>query len=279
MKNILVPTDFSHNAKIAFEAGLALAEMHNAKLHLYTLLDLPDDWKNLSIYEQEKFPEALQTIHNAELLFKEWEKIAASKNVDILSLWSSGNLKEEIDRFRKLYDVDFIVMGSHGASGKNEFFIGSNTQKIVRTVHCPVLIIKEELKNYRFKKVVFASNFDEKEKIAFQYFLDFVKGFDPEIHLVQINTTSFFSEPYYLVKEAMKDFVTMSAPLKTHSHFYRDFNVDSGIRHLTNEIGAELIAVSNQTRRPLKRMLIGSNVEALVNHANVPVLSIDFPKK
>ncbi|MFT7452175.1 MAG: nucleotide-binding universal stress UspA family protein, partial [Patescibacteria group bacterium] len=51
---------------------------------------------------------------------------------------------------------------------------------------------------------------------------------------------------------------------------------DAGIRHLSDELGADLIAISNEKRHPIKRIFSGSNVEALVNHAEIPILSIDF---
>ena len=275
MKNILVPTDFSYCAKGAVEAGLSLAEQYGAKLHLFHGLPIP---KNRTEGSQTEKAEVKQLIHNAELLFAEWKTIAAQRKVNLQTHLSGGKLVDAVEEIRKKFQIDFIIMGSHGASGKNEYFIGSNTQKVVRSVHCPVLIIKEPMMSYRFQKVVFASNFDPKEKRAFQYFLDFVKAFEPEIHLVEINTSSFFGQPYILAKELMDDFAEMAKPLDCKTHFYRDFNVDAGVRKFSQEIGAQLIGISNQIRHPLKRMFSGSNVEALVNHARVPVLSIDFPK-
>ena len=35
-------------------------------------------------------------------------------------------------------------MGSHGANGFKELFIGSNTEKVVRTSKAPVLVIKND---------------------------------------------------------------------------------------------------------------------------------------
>ncbi len=276
MKNILLPTDFSICAKNATYAALELAATYGATLHLYHVIAHS---KNLSIFAEEdeiKYPELAQKVHNAKLLMKEWEEIAKEKNAKIKTSWSAGNLVTSINQYTENHPIDFLVMGSHGASGKNEFFIGSNTQKVVRAVHTPVLVIKEKLKSYRIDKVVFASNFNTSEKTAFQYLLDFVKHFKPEIHLLQINTGSWFDAPYTLTKEAMNDFKEMCGDLTCKLHFYRDWTIDAGIRHLSEEIGANLIAISNQKRHPLKRIFAGSNVEALVNHSQIPVLSIDL---
>ena len=76
--------------------------------------------------------------------------------------------------------------------------------------------------------------------------------------------------------EAMKEFQKLAAPLHAEIHLYRDFTIDNGIRFFASEIGADLIVISNHHRHPLKRIFIGSNVEAVVNHAELPVLSMDY---
>lgn len=277
MKNILVPTDFSACATHATRAAFDIAEYYGACVHLYTNTDVHRDWANWNATEKQEHPKDIQKVRNAEVLLEQWAQRAKARGIQFKSAWSSGNLIRFIKDYVESYSVDFIVMGSHGASGKNEYFIGSNTQKVVRLVHCPVMVIKNEISSRTLRKVAFASNFDESEKKAFQYLLDFVRPFQPEIHLLQINTASWFTQPYSLVKAAMEDFKAMCGKLKCYTHFYRDWTVDAGIRHLSQDIGADLIAISNQKRHPLKRMFSGSNVEALVNHAEVPVLSIDFP--
>lgn len=279
MKNILLPTDFSACAKNATYAALELAAAYRATLHLYTNIDLPENWSDLSTEDQKKYPEALQKIHNTKVLLEEWEQIAAEKNAPITTAWSSGKLVESITNYITDHQIDFVVMGSHGASGKKEHFLGSNTQKVVRSIHTPVLIIKEELTSYRINKVVFASNFNTSDKAAFQYLLDFVKPFNPEIHLLQVNTNSWFGEPRVLVKEAMEDFKSMCSTGNCKLHFFKDWTIDAGIRHLSEDIGADLVAISNQERHPLKRIFTGSNVEALVNHSKIPVLSVDLGKE
>ena len=100
--------------------------------------------------------------------------------------------------------------------------------------------------------------------------------FLPEIHLLAVHTSEFFDAPYILQHEAMKDFMKLAEPLACKKHIMRDFSVDSGSRSFAEKIGADLIGISNHHRSPLKRMLVGSNVEALVNHANVPVMTIDY---
>ena len=274
MKSILVPTDFSDCARQASDVAARMAARLGARLHFITCLDLPENWEQLSPQQRDMQPAAQQLINNTQLRFADLQR--AYPDMEISTSFCAGKLVKAINRYAEAHGVDFVIMGSHGASGKNEFFIGSNTQKTVREVHRPVLVIKEPIETVNFDKVVFASSFHENEREAFLQFKEFVKPFVPEIHLVEVHTSSLFDPPYILSRQAMEEFRGLCAPFRCETHIFRNFSIDQGIRSFAETIGAKLIGISNHHRHPLRRMLTGSNVEALVNHSKIPVLSIDY---
>jgi nucleotide-binding universal stress UspA family protein len=267
MTSILIPTDFSACAKNALATGFALAKITGAEVLMLHCISVDKDIEKDS-------PEVENAKANAETLLLSFQK----ENPEVKSSFkiSEATFLEEMPKLVQEKNLDLIVMGSHGASGKNEFFIGSNTQKVARLLHRPILVVKEKIENLNFKKVVYASGFNADEKHAFQKFLKLVKIFEPEIHLVAINTSSIFDAPISVTIESMEQFKSLASPLECKIHLYRDFTIESGIRHFSKEIDADLIGISNYHRSPLKRMLVGSSVEALINHAHIPVLSIDF---
>ena len=273
MKNILVPTDFSPCSKYAADAACLLAKRFGAKLHLLTSLDLPQKWDSMTGPKRLRDAAAQKMIQEAETALSELGQ--QCQDVDVATVWVGRGILAQIQEYVREHGIDLIVMGSHGASGKSEYFIGSNTQKVVRTVHCPVLVVKNPLLKLDFKKVVFASDFSQEAMPPFNYFKEIIKHFVPEIHLVSIYTSP-FDKPYPVKIEEMKPFEDACPPLVCHTHVYSHVSVDHGIRSFAGEIGANLIAISNHDRHPLSRMLVGSNVEALVNHTNLPVLTIDF---
>ena len=276
MKRILVPTDFSACAANAANVAIELADYYDSKLFFYHNMYLPKGWVTMTATQKEQHDEVLRSVKNNKVLIKEWEDKAIARGIPVESTYGSGNLIENLKEIVEEKEIDFVVIGSHGTSGKSEYFIGSNTQKAVRMLNCPVFIVKEDLSDYKINKVVFASGFNENEKAAFKYFLDFIRPFNPEVHLVAINTSSWFGQPYTLMKDVMEDFKKLCTDYPCKTHFFRGWTVDGGIRTFIDLIDADLVAVSNQRRRPFKRMFSGSNVEMLVNHAGVPVLTIDF---
>jgi nucleotide-binding universal stress UspA family protein len=264
MKNILVPTDFSVFANYAFDTAVLFAKRFNSRIHLLHQLSTP----NTTPAAQE------QAIKNAQVLLNNLKD--KQPELDIRISVSTGKLPTLINQFIADHGVDLIVMGSHGASGWNELLIGSNTQKVIREVSCPVLVIKKQLTDIKFDKVVFASSFHKDETAAFMRMKEFVAPFIPEIHLVEIHTSSLFDPPYFLSKETLAQFKELCKPFHCETHIERDFSIEKGIRSFAQDIKANLIVISNHQKNPLKRIFSGSNVEALVNHADLPVLSIDF---
>ena len=93
----------------------------------------------------------------------------------------------------KNHDIDLIVMGSHGANGLKEMFIGSNAEKVVRTSETPVLVIKNEHQDFNIKEFVFASDFKNDNKETYKQAVKLAEAFEAKIHLLMVNTASNFT--------------------------------------------------------------------------------------
>lgn len=270
-RSILIPTDFSECASWAVESGFQLADRFGASVHLIHVV-VPSIMGEALLPRQKAWLDERNELAQKQLaqLGKGYEHLSITKEV------LTGSLYQSVSTYADEHGIDLIVIGSHGASGKSEYLIGSNTQRVVRKSHCPVLVIKNPLRDTVFDRVLFASRFYTEELPAFRYFLEIVRPFLPEIHLVEVHTGSIFNPLAMVSHEAMRDFKREAGSLKCEIHLQRDFSADRGIRELAAEVEADLIAISNHHRHPLKRMLTGSTVETLINHAEIPVLSIDF---
>ncbi len=279
MKNILVPTDFSICAGYAEDLALQLADKCQGHLSfLHNTPHIPDGWADLTAKEQDALYAEDPTL---QVLKESWDKInrdVAQNGLSATFHLTSGRLWQSVNRVVQNAHIDLVVMGSHGSSGSEELFIGSNTQKVVRKALCDVLILKSQLKSIRFKKVVFASALNLSERPVFAKLLEILRHLDAEeIHILSVNTPGFYSQPSILIHESLEDFAAMATDFHCQTHFISDLTVEGGIRHFNEKINADLITISNHEKRPLRRMLVGSNVELLVNHAKAPVLAIDLP--
>lgn len=253
MKNILVPTDFSECATAALGVAEQWCARFGAQLHLLHLKNQHTDPELISRL-MLRFPTAQFSLVERKTAL--WKAIAG---------------------YVEAHSVGLIIMGSHGTSGKNEYFIGSNAQRVVRMVDCPVLVVKKPVEKLSFEKVLFASQFTAEDLPAFLFFKKMVEPFLPEIHLIRVTTSLFSGHPEKELP-VLAPFIQAAAPLQARPHLVQSFSADEGVRFLATELGVQLIGIANHHRHPLRRMLTGSVVEALVNHASVPVLALGRAK-
>jgi nucleotide-binding universal stress UspA family protein len=58
-----------------------------------------------------------------------------------------GDASEEIVRYSKVYDMDVVIMGTHGRNGLEKFFLGSVAQRVVQSSPVPVMTINPYLRH------------------------------------------------------------------------------------------------------------------------------------
>jgi K+-sensing histidine kinase KdpD len=160
-------------------------------------------------------------------------------------------------------------MGSHGASGWEETFVGSNAEKVVRRSSCPVLIVKEQFKLDEVKSIIFAADFNEDN-----YVIDLVKAtqelLGAQLHLVKINTPSNFISDHSR-KHTMQEFAMKNQLQNYTINVYNDKQEENGIIYFAEEVNADLIALGTHGRTGLQHLLSGSIAEGVVNHSKRPV--------
>jgi len=242
LKKILVPTDFS-----------PLAE-------------------NAAMSSHSDLPEAMFFMKMAH---KRFESILQKDFLDGITVHETVNFHETANGILETcekHDIDIVVMGSHGSSGFKEMFIGSNTEKVVRTSEAPVLVVKNESTALDIKDFVYASSFTEENKKPFKKAVTLANNLNARMHLLVINTVNNF----YTTAEAedmMNNFIADSRPNNFTENIYNDETIEKGILNFSKLIGADLIGMSTHGRQGLAHFFNGSISEDLVNHARRPVIT------
>jgi len=272
---ILVPTDFSECADFALDAACKLAQKTSSEIYLFHSASLPQDLIYLN--KDSEFMDDLKSRlkENVSSLMSERIEIVEKCGIQVRSHFEFGKFLTTVQDYDQLHDFDLIVMGSYGASGKQEWFIGSNTQKLVRKLRKNIFVVKEAMEDLSFEKTLIPSNLTIEDKEAFLKFLEFIKLFDAkEVHIMAVNTSGYFNQPATMMLELLDDFKALVKGLECKTHFTSDYSVEAGIRHFSEEYSINLIGISNMVSNPIKRIFQGSNVEMLVNHSELPVLVI-----
>jgi nucleotide-binding universal stress UspA family protein len=272
MKKILVPTDFSDHAEYALKVAAQIARENDGEIFLLHLLDLPTHG-NDAVGNAAEVPEVMFFMKKVHERFDELKNADYLEGLTVSEAVQFDRAFEGIIKTSKEHNIDLIVMGSHGASGFQEMFIGSNTEKVVRTSDVPVLVIKKEQGSFNPEKFVFASNFSSEIKKPFARVVDFANSFKSKLHLAYINTPNDFKSTH-AAEKLIHDFAAQFTIVNGYSaHVYNDVNVEKGILHFANSVNADLVGMCTHGRQGLAHFFNGSISEDLVNHAVRPVVT------
>ncbi len=136
--SILVPVDGSDPAEKALNYALNMAEKHDAKVEILTVVDevkMAPDWAR-------EYSEKLRE-QSEEVLTKAFSMAVKQKpNIKISKCLAEGYASEEILKCVEKGHHDLIVMGSRGMWLVRSLFLGSVSSRVVNQAEIPVLIVK-----------------------------------------------------------------------------------------------------------------------------------------
>ncbi len=270
MKKIIVPLDFSEQSEYALKVAASLAKKHGAEILALHMLEL----NQAMMTSSEGFhPEqTVFLIKMAEKRFKEFLDKDYLKGIQLTPIIKHYKVFSEVNEIAKENKAELIVMGSHGTDGLKEIFVGSNAEKVVRNAEIPVLVIKNEMDDFKIDRLVFACDFKEENLPAFKRAQAFAEMLSAEIDLVYINTPgdSFLntSDTY----ERINKFLHL-ANIGQQVEIYNDYTVERGILNYSENNSADAIAIPTHGRKGLSHFFMGSIGEDVANHSKIPVVT------
>lgn len=271
MKKILVPTDFSEPAEYALKVAAQLAKKNKSEIHMLHMVELPMH-QIIATSNFSELPEAVFFMKIAHQKFEEALDRDYLEELDIFENIKFNETPDGVSNYCAENDIDLIIMGSHGTSGMKEMFIGSNTEKVVRTSKIPVLVIKNEHDNFEIKDFVFASDFKKDSKETYKQAVNFAKALGSKLHLLLVNTAGSFISTQE-AENTMNEFIKDTHYKKRSFNIYNDVSVEKGVLNFSETIGADLIGISTHGRQGIAHFFNGSISEDLVNHAKRPVIT------
>ncbi|HEY5750727.1 MAG TPA: universal stress protein [Chryseolinea sp.] len=266
MKKILVPCDFSKPAINAFRFALDIAFQSGGSVHLVNVIELPvlHDTVIMPVlnFEQKLLDDLKE---NGEKSFAKITEKYKSNEVAVKTVVEFGSVHAKIQDYIVEQGIDLVVMGSHGASGAREFFIGSNAERIVRNSTAPVLVLKDYFKG-PIKNIVFPNTLDTENQEDLTMRVKALQNFfGSNLHIVWVNTPLNFTSDDVTLKrlEAFaKRFMLKNYTLNIFNHT----DTEQGILHFANRVGGDLIAMATHGRRGVSHLIYGSLAEDVVNH-------------
>ena len=270
---ILLLTDFSDVSENATTYAMIIAKKTKAEVEIMHIVNTPIDWVKISLEKEKLYPEtkaeiikAKNNIHNLVSTFHK-NGITAIQNL----VFNVG--VENIPQYIDNATIDIVIMGSHGANGIKEFTLGSNAQKVIRKAKVSVLIVKNKPAKTEFSSIVFASTFGKNQFEPFQKIRSFSDLLNVELHLLYINTPYNFKETKE-IEGLLNTFCEDCEKKACKKHSYNALNEERGIKDFMSTAQIDIFAIATEGKPTVTQLFSHSLTESIINHLDIPVLSI-----
>jgi nucleotide-binding universal stress UspA family protein len=274
MKEIIAAVDFSECSVNAAEhaAGIALRAGTNLKLiYVYN-----PDLKHKTIYKyKDPLDEATQLL---EELVQRFQLILPQGTVSYKI--REGKVFREVVDEAKESKAMMIVAGTHGTSGFEELWIGSNAFRIISAAPCPVITLREGVKPERqLRRIVLPidATLSTRQKVPFATMM--AKMFNAEIHVLALYQSG-VKDAQQIVLEYAKQ--TCAYLEKNHIDFLmtsrRCKNPTDATIYYAIKVDANLIVImTEQTSSPMN-IIMGAYAQQMIHRSPIPVMSVQ-PKE
>ncbi|GAA4296123.1 universal stress protein [Aestuariibaculum suncheonense] len=276
MKTILLPTDFSDNSWNAITYALQLFKEDTCTIYLlntytpaiyhveYVLVQpaqfgMYDAVREHAINSLEEFKIRIKTEFN-------------NPKHTIETIATFNTLISEINEIVTEKHIDYVIMGTQGATGAKEILFGSNTVHALKHVKCPLLAIPSGFKFEELHEVLFPTDY------GIQYEERHVKPIFDLISLdfTQVNILHVL-DGYGLAEYQKENKATLKTYFKEATYLIHEVDrqtVEEGISNFQLQTRINLLVMINNKHSFFTNLFFKSTINQIGFHLNVPFLVI-----
>ncbi len=270
INKIIVPVDFSEQSEYALKVAVSLSKKYDSEILVLHMLEMSQGM--ITAPDGPQIDQSLFFLELAKKRFNDFLNKPYLKGIKVTPILKHFKVFSEVNEVAALHGADLVIMGSHGADGLKQIFIGSNAEKVVRHSEIPVLVIKNEITDFKVDNFVFATDFKEENISAYKKAKDFVDKFEANLYMVYINTPG---DNFLSHTDAQKKIAEFLGKTNTNQavEIYNDYSVETGILNYAETIDADLIGIPTHGRKGLSHFFMGSIGEDITNSSKLPVIT------
>ncbi len=271
MKTILVAIDFSKNATHALQYALLFANKLEANIHLIWVDNTISDESVTDTIEGELRREKKAYMNK---IIEEYQPLLTHGKIE--GIFKKGRIYQEVTKAAYEIKAEMIFAGTHGVSGFEQYWIGSNAYRIMTQAPCPVVTIRSDFQfGDTLKKILLPldSSLETKQKLPFA--CDLATSFGAVIHLLEVYNTpikvirkridQFGQEAKKYLVEKKVDFVLDKIEAD---------NVAASILDYSSSKNIDLIMMMTDQGTTTANKYLGPYAQQLINNSKAPVLSL-----
>ena len=276
MRRILLPTDFSENALNAIRYAVQLFKNSSCEfymLHTYTpaaynVGSMSDSYSALELQKVTK--------QNADRSMEELvETISAefkNKNHHFHKIVTFNLLVHEIQDIVENKGIDMIIMGTQGATGAQEVFLGTHTMYTIKKVNCPVIAVPSGFGYERPKEILFPTDYRLSKSNPY---LSLIREIC-DLHTARLNIlNAYYGEPLDNDQKQVK--VYLDVYFKDNSHLFHiaeNTDVHGAIEKFQVKNKINLLIMIHNRHNFFENLLFKPIINEIAYHTNIPFLVI-----
>jgi nucleotide-binding universal stress UspA family protein len=279
---ILFPTDGSDVVAPVFEYALDVATAHDATVHVLNVADTTQDSVTriggdvIDVFETE-----------GERIVAETAERARERGVSVVPDVVQGQPSEAIVAYAEKYDIDLVVMPTHGRKGLERMLVGSVTERVVTAADVPVLTVNPGTDglSYPATDVLVPTDGSRGANRALDEGIGVVKATDATLHVLHVVETARlgFDVRSAVAEEQLEeqagDIVAEAAETAAAESVDAATEIEYGqayrkILEYVEEHDVGLVVVGTEGRTGFDRYLLGSVTSKLVRTSPVPLLLV-----
>ena len=276
MTKILFPTDFSKAAENAFFYALQLTKKLNAELLLAHVYELPDLGRALHNTSKEVYEiMEMETLENFKKSIEKLRK-KAEKNgygdVDFKHLMTEGEVVAKIIELATKEKSDYIVMGTTGATGLKEVFLGSVAAGVIDSSPCNVLSIPEEvIPTKSIDRIAYLTNYKDEEVASFNVVDRFATSLNATVCGIH-----FEKEVSEVSEQEMKEWKSKLGVNHENldSYVITGNNLEEAICELYIKQNIDIIAIQPRKRNFFTQIFKRSISKQIVQRLSIPLFTL-----
>lgn len=276
MKKILITTDFSENAWNSIFTAIKLYT--EVDCHFYILHAFEPSPLNLM---GSKNHQRLSVIYDSlsKNSKKELEEILTYfainyKNLkhQFSTLSKPGNLEDAVELAVNENDIDILIMGTQGATGAKEVFLGSNTVKVLKKVtNIPILTVPTGYNFQSLKSVLFATDFTVPyKKNGLEPIIELSKIWKSTIEIVHVSVEFILNEHQESNKEVLKE--RLSGLDYKFKNLPFEIDVSKSIDKYAENSHSSILSLIRHQHTFWEKVIGEAVVKKVAFHSKIPVL-------
>jgi nucleotide-binding universal stress UspA family protein len=275
MKKILCPVDFSSASLNALEFAVGIGEHEKSCITLVNIFTPSDFNKILEKQHVKEEYEILLNIAESKLkaMAEEIELLSGSKLAECNYLLKSGETTEQLAEIVKEGGYDLIVTGMTGHSAEKRKYLAGKAQTIIREMGCSVLCVPEDYSYKGIKKLVYATDYQEEDKLAIQQITTLAEHLGATVTFLHVShhNDSIDKAMFEEFKRELTKFIDDKPVAFERVVFH---NVAEGLTRYMKEQSADLLILLNKKLNFMQSLFHRRLTDQLDKFASHPLLTL-----